>query len=142
MPVVSEDFRSAHEEIGVQTEALRRAARDIPHMAYNDRAAARDAVVDFLRRDVEPHTRLDERLLYPEVGARLGAPLATASMAYDHLAIRSWIGDLESADLADPDRLQELLYGLDALMRVHMWKENELYLPVVEASGWPVDVHP
>ncbi|HEY6054656.1 MAG TPA: hemerythrin domain-containing protein, partial [Gaiellaceae bacterium] len=83
-----------------------------------------------------------ERLLYPEVADRLGAPLATASMAYDHLAIRQWITDLEEADPADPDRLQELLYGLDALMRVHIWKENALYLPVVEASGWPVDVRP
>ncbi|MGZ4388014.1 MAG: hemerythrin domain-containing protein [Gaiellaceae bacterium] len=142
MPVVSEDFRTAHASISVQTEALRRAARDIPHMAYADRAAARDAVVDFLRRDVEPHTRLDERLLYPEVAERLGAPLATASMAYDHLAIRQWIADLEDADPADPDRIPELLYGLDALMRVHIWKENALYLPVVEASGWPVDVRP
>jgi hemerythrin-like domain-containing protein len=136
MPVAG-DFRIAHEDIRVRTEALRRAARDIPHMAYADRAAARDAVVDFLRRDVEPHTRLDERLLYPEVADRLGAPLATASMAYDHLAIRQWIADLEEADPANPDYLQELLYGLDALMRVHIWKENELYLPVIESSNWP-----
>ena len=141
MPVASDDFRTAHDAIGAQTEALRRAAREIPHMAYDDRAAARDAIVAFLRRDVEPHTRLDERLLYPEVAERLGAPLATASMAYDHLAIRSWIDELEAAELTDPDRLQELLYGLDALMRVHIWKENQLYLPVVEAAGWPVDVH-
>ena len=137
MPVASDDFRTAHASISVQTEALRRAARDIPHMAYADRAAARDAVVDFLRRDVEPHTLLDERLLYPEVAERLGAPLATASMAYDHLAIRQWIADLEDADPADPDRLQELLYGLDALMRVHIWKENELYLRAVSGDAWP-----
>ena len=142
MPVVSDDFRTAHDAIRIQTELLRRAAREIPHMAYDERAATRDAIVSFLRRDVEPHTRLDERLLYPEVADRLGAPLATASMAYDHLAIRSWIDEIAAADLTDPDRLQELLYGLDALMRVHMWKENELYLPVVEARGWPVDVHP
>lgn len=142
MPVASDDFRLAHESIRTQTEALRRAARDIPHMAYDDRAAARDAVVDFLRREVEPHTRLDERLLYPEVADRLGAPLATAPMAYDHLAIRQWIAELEEADPAYPDRLQELLYGLDALMRVHIWKENALYLPVVETAGWPADVQP
>lgn len=142
MPVAGDDFRAAHERIRTQTETLRRAAREIPHLPYDERAAARDAVVAFLRREVEPHTRIDERLLYPEVGDRLGAPLATASMAYDHLAIRSWIAELEAADPAEPDRLQELLYGLDALMRVHIWKENELYLPVVESSGWPVDVHP
>lgn len=137
MPVVTEDFRKAHERIRIRTEALRRAAREIPHLSRLDRAAVRDAVLDFLRGEVDPHTRLDERRLYPEVAERLGAPLATASMAYDHLAIRRWIDDIETADPCDPDRLQELLYGLDALMRVHMWKENELYLPAVEDAGWP-----
>ena len=140
MPVASEDFRRAHGEIRRQTEALCRAAREIPHLSYADRAAVRDAVLDFLHREVEPHTRLDERLLYPEVASRLGAPLATASMSYDHLAIRHWIDDLSTADPADPDRLQELLYGLDALMRVHIWKENELYLPIVESAVWPAGV--
>ncbi len=137
MPVASDDFRRAHADLRQRTEALRRAAREIPHLARDDRAAVRDAVLDFLLRDVEPHTRLDERLLYPEVADRLGAPLATASMAYDHLAIRHLIDDLAEADPSDPDRLQELLYGLDAVMRIHMWKENELYLPVVESAAWP-----
>ena len=139
MPVVGEDFRRTHEDLRTRTEALRRAARDIPHMARADREAARDAVVDFLRRDVEPHTKIDERVLYPEVADRLGAPLATASMAYDHVAIRQWIADLAAADPCDPDRLQELLYGLDALMRVHIWKEDALYLPVVQSADWPVE---
>ncbi len=138
--VAGDDFRRAHSSLRERTESLRRAAREVPHLSRDDRAAVREAVLDFLVRDVEPHTRLDERLLYPAVAERLGTPLATASMAYDHLAIRRYIDDLAHADPADPDRLQELLYGLDAVMRVHMWKENELYLPVVESAGWPVGV--
>jgi iron-sulfur cluster repair protein YtfE (RIC family) len=140
MPVVGADFRRAHERLQEQTESLRHAAREIPHLSYGDRAAVRDAVLDFLQHDVEPHTRLDERLLYPEVAHRLGAPLATASMAYDHLAIRHMIDDIAAADPGEPEHLQELLYGLDTLLRVHIWKENELYLPVVESPGWPADV--
>ena len=101
MTIVTEDFRDAHAKLRLQTESLRRAAREIPHLSRLDRAAVRDAVLDFLQRDVEPHTRLDERLLYPEVNDRLGSPLATASMAYDHLAIRRWIDDVAAADPAD-----------------------------------------
>ena len=137
MPVAIDDFRKAHAELRLQTESLRRAAREIPHLSRLDRAAVRDAVLDFLKRDVEPHTKLDERLLYPEVNERMGDPLATASMAYDHLAIRRWIEDIEATDPADADRLQELLYGLDALMRVHIWKEDALYLPALEDADWP-----
>jgi hypothetical protein len=67
-----------------------------------------------------PHTRLDEQLLYPEVSHRVGTPLLAASMNYDHRAIRRWIDRLESADVADVAKMQELLYGLDALIRVHV----------------------
>jgi hypothetical protein len=66
----------------------------------------------------------------------LEKPIA-ASMNYDHLAIRHWISSLEEADLRDTDRLQSLLYGLDALIRVHMWKEDELFLGTLESADWP-----
>src|SRR6478672_3267758 len=112
--VVTDDFRRAHGSLGVQTEALRQAARGLTLASPEERGEVRDLVVAFLRSDVEPHTRLDERLLYPAVNDRLGAPLATASMAYDHVAIRRYVADIAAADVADVDRLQELLYGLDA----------------------------
>jgi hypothetical protein len=66
-----------------------------------------------------------------------GTPLLAASMNYDHRAIRRWIDTLESADIADVAKMQELLYGLDALIRVHIWKENELYLTPLESASWP-----
>ena len=53
-------------------------------------------------------------------------------MVYDHLAIRERIADLSDADAGDLARLQELLYGLHALIRVHFRKEEELYLPLVD----------
>ena len=67
----------------------------------------------------------------------MGDPFVAATMSYDHLAIRHWIAELASADVADGDRLQELLYGLDALLRVHIWKENELFLAPLRSPAWP-----
>jgi hypothetical protein len=58
-------------------------------------------------------------------------------MAYDHLAIRSWIAKLAEADEEDVATLQELLYGLDALIRVHLWKEDELFVKPLGSSTWP-----
>jgi hypothetical protein len=67
----------------------------------------------------------------------MGSPLAAAAIAYDHLAIRSWIAKLASADEDDVETLQELLYGLDALIRVHLWKEDELFVKPLGISAWP-----
>jgi hypothetical protein len=86
---------------------------------------------------VDVHMRLDEHALFPEVASRLRDPLATASMAYDHLAIRDWISRLCAASLSDVNELQELLYGLVALIRVHIWKEDALYLAMLENPSWP-----
>jgi hypothetical protein len=45
---------------------------------------------------------------------------------------------LEATDEDDVERLQELLYGLYALITVHFWKEDQLYLPLLERPPWPV----
>jgi len=68
------------------------------------------------------------------VAERLGDPLIAVSMNYDDLAIRHWISKIAAADVTDTDRLQRLLYGLDALIRVHIWKENALFLAQLEES--------
>ena len=33
---------------------------------------------------------------------------------------------------------EELLYGLDARIPVHLWKENELFLGPIESHSWPI----
>jgi hypothetical protein len=137
MKVDTEGFREAHHAIDAETRTLRRLARRLPELTLAQREEERTKIVASLRRRVEPHTKLDERLLYPAVAERLGEPLIAASMNYDHLAIRHWISRIEAVDLAATDRLQSLLYGLDALIRVHMWKEEELFLTTLESADWP-----
>jgi hypothetical protein len=137
MTVDTQGFRQAHDRLLEQTAELRVLASQYPTLSPEERSEARDRVLRDLRRGVVPHTRIDEQLLYPEVSRRAGTPLLAASMNYDHRAIRRWIDTLESADSADVARMQELLYGLDALIRVHIWKENELYLTPLESGSWP-----
>lgn len=47
-------------------------------------------------------------------------------------AIAERIAALADADRSDTARLQELLYGLHALITVHFRKEEEVYLPLLE----------
>jgi hypothetical protein len=120
-----------------QIADLRLAAEKLPELSPTEREEEVDRLLLFLRERVERHTKLDETVLYPEVAFRLGDPLVAASMNYDHLAIRQWIDELAAADLADTAHLQRLLYGLDALIVVHMWKEDELFLAALDSPSWP-----
>jgi hemerythrin-like domain-containing protein len=137
MTVVTRDFNEAHARLRERAELLADAAKVLPAVSRPEREALRDDIVEFLREQVVPHTVLDERVLFPEVSRRLGDPLATATMNYDHVAIRDWIDDVATADLDDTALLQRLLYGLHALIQVHIWKEERLYLTLLESPSWP-----
>jgi hypothetical protein len=86
---------------------LRRAARTVRAQTRVERDTVRRTLASALQADLEPNARVD-----PEGLA----------------AIRTWTAALESADAGDVDLLQELLYGIDALVRVHLWREAGLPL--------------
>lgn len=130
-------FADKHEEFRAWTDRLRAAARTLPGLERGERLTLLADLIAFLQEKIEPHTRIDEAVLYPTAETRSGSPLASASMAYDHLAIRSWIAKLAEADEDDVETLQELLYGLDALIRVHLWKEDELFVKPLRSATWP-----
>ncbi len=88
-------------------EEMRRAARTVRAQTIAERRETRGTLVAEMRDGLEPHAGLDEKGLE---------------------ALGVWADDLEHADPADVDLLQELLYGLDALVRVHLWRETGLPL--------------
>ena len=137
MTVDVHGFHTAHEGIARITGELRIAARILPTVTAGERERIRADILRVLHAEVEPHTKLDEELLYPAAAERLGDALVAASMNYDHVAIRDWIAQIEACNVDEPSYLQELLYGLDALIRVHVWKEDALFLAPLE-SDWPV----
>ncbi len=137
MPIQVQAFHDAHTGLSDHAEMLAEAARLLPAVSAADRGPLLERVGEFLRDEVVPHTRLDERVLYPEVNSRLADPLATASMNYDHVAIRGLIDDLAAAEPDDVEAAQQLLYGLHALIRVHIWKEERLYLAMLDRAAWP-----
>ena len=55
-------------------------------------------------------------------------------MVHDHEAIVARIELLERTAPADTDALQELLYGVYALIGVHFRKEEDIQLPVFDAA--------
>jgi hypothetical protein len=89
------------------TSDLRRAARTFRALTLAERAGTRAALVETIRTDLEPSAQLDVQGLE---------------------ALRAWTDALEVAEVGDIDLVQELLYGTDALVRVHLWRETGLPL--------------
>jgi len=86
---------------------LRLAARTIRAQTLEERRALRATLAETVRERLEPHAEQDEEGLE---------------------ALGTWSVALEHCDANDVDLLQELLYGIDALVRVHLWRETGLPL--------------
>ena len=65
----------------------------------------------------------------------IGHGEATATMSYEHLMIRDRTRELAETPVEATDWLQELLYGLFALIEVHFRKEENIYAPFLERQG-------
>jgi iron-sulfur cluster repair protein YtfE (RIC family) len=136
----SRGHRQDHKELGEHVAHLKLAARELPDLSIEERRVLVGSIVDFLDGRLVPHAAAEEHTLYPAVADLIGRE-ATAPMLYDHRAIRQRLAELEVADPADLPALQELLYGLYALISVHFWKEEELYFPLLDAhqqAGAPI----
>ncbi|MGD0712940.1 MAG: hypothetical protein ABSB24_01970 [Gaiellaceae bacterium] len=96
-----------HTDLERLAHELRRAARTIRAGTLAERDDARRTLVAAIQHDLEPKALVDEQGLE---------------------ALRVWTAALESADVNDVDLLQELLYGIDALVCVHLWRETGLPL--------------
>ena len=99
-----------------------------------------------LVREVGPHEEAEEHELYPQLDRQLGFAGATATMSRAHAEIAHQIARLglllgeigdevpDDADIAD---LRALLYGLQAILRLHTAQEDESYLSLTDEQTPP-----
>lgn len=89
-----------------------------------------------LRQRLLPHEQHDDREIYARIRQRADAPDSLAGMSRTHMEIRRQVHNLTSLRTAlppnGPDTLQRteierLLYGLEAITRLHFAQEEELY---------------
>src|SRR5215207_4950975 len=130
----TEPFRREHEALLEHIDHLAQAAREMPRLSEEERDRERDRILHFLRGTLLPHAKAEEDVLYPEWAALVGFADAPTPMIHDHEAIVARIERLERANTSDIDTLQELLYGLYALISVHFRKEEDLQLPAFDAA--------
>jgi iron-sulfur cluster repair protein YtfE (RIC family) len=142
METVTQPLREEHRDLLPHIQQLRVAADLVGKAPIEETRRAVDEAYDFLVGHLIPHAQAEEAALYPVVGRAMGAPEATATMRRDHVEVGRLTAELGAlgahltAGVADEAVLRELrrvLYGLHALVKVHFAKEEEVYLPLLDA---------
>ncbi|MFI7604471.1 heavy metal translocating P-type ATPase [Micromonospora sp. NPDC049366] len=99
-----------------------------------------------LTDEVLPHESGEERRLYPALAGPLGGEEATSTMSREHVEINRLVDRVGGhlAQLPDgrlrPDEVPDLLaalYGLDAVLRLHLAGEEEDYYSLSPTDGPP-----
>jgi DUF438 domain-containing protein len=80
----------------------------------------------------------EESVLYPTID-RVAGHEATATLRHDHDEIRRRIRALREVLAADhvpshDEDLRSALYGLDAIVHLHLQQEEELFYPLLDAQ--------
>ncbi len=138
MSILGEAIRKHHLGLGKTLEAHARG------IGGGEPQVEREAFVAFLKRDLLPHAAGEERHLYSivdELVRRYGR--ATATMIIDHEFINNYVTriaevvrELATATNGNRSRLLSQLHDLasrlDAIVELHLAKEERVYLPLIE----------
>ena len=130
----TQPFRDEHAALLEHIEHLRRLGGEMASLPVEQRREALAPALEFLRGTLIPHAKAEEEVLYPEWARLVGYESAAVPMVHDHEAIVSRVERLAETPPEDLDALQELLYGLYALISVHFRKEEDIQLPTFDAQ--------
>ena len=142
MATLPQRVRDEHRELIARIEVLRTVADSIGTVSTESIREGVGQAYTFLIHQLIPHAQAEEQVLYPTVGSLLRAVEATQTMSRDHLEIIRLTEELEALRLhlfytpvseADEQALRRVLYGLYAIIKLHLNKEEEIYLPILEA---------
>jgi Hemerythrin HHE cation binding domain len=98
----------------------------------------------FVSDELLPHEELEDRTIYPMLAKAMGSDDATASMYRTHQEIfrlarllDRLVRDLPPEGPSGDDRtdLQRLLYGLEAILRLHQAQEEDLYSSLGDSTS-------
>jgi hypothetical protein len=101
-------------------------------------------ILSWVDAALQPHVSWEESWLYPEIDARTGTPWATRAARFDHAQIRTMAARLRTDQetllaggahehIAD---LRCHLFGLEALLRAHVEREERYLMPLLEEDIW------
>jgi iron-sulfur cluster repair protein YtfE (RIC family) len=150
MDTLTQPLRNEHEELRPHIERLRQAAEAVGNAPPAVLRDLLDEVYDFLVHHLIPHAQAEDAALYPVVARLMGATEATATMRRDHVEVGRLVDELQALrgqfaerahDHEEAEALRRVLYGLYAVVKLHFAKEEEVYLPLLEARLTSDEAH-
>ncbi len=141
MTAITQPLRDEHKELFPHVETLKTAADQVSEVLSKRARLDIEEAYAFLAHHLLPHAYAEEQALYPAVQKVMGSPLATATMSRDHVEVGRLTEELKGLlpprdsvlSPAQAAGLRRVLYGLYALVKVHFAKEEEVYLPLLDA---------
>jgi uncharacterized protein (DUF2249 family) len=92
----------------------------------------RDRLTAWLHDELLPHAAAEESALYPAAAAQPGGRLLVDGMVAEHRAITDLVAEIEAA--RTPVHAATAARALAAVFEVHLAKENDLILPLLQAA--------
>ena len=138
----TQPLKDEHAELRPRLEMLRTAADAVGSATRADLAGRVAGCHAFLVEHLLVHAQAEEAVLYPAVETVRGCEGATDTMRLDHAEIRRLTDELgplsdrlQRSELApgEQNRLRMILYGLYVLVMLHLQKEEQAYLPILDA---------
>lgn len=129
-------LKAGHAELNPVVEAIRKLADALPRLPRESIAAELAAMNALLIQRLVPHERHDDVEVYPDMARLLGGDDPMAAMSGMHHEIFRIVRQLErmtsdipgeGPDMRGIQEFQRLLYGLDAIVRLHCAQEDELF---------------
>ncbi len=128
-----------HHELASGIARLRRVADQLDVLTPVEAGVELRTLRAFLTDTLVPHEEEEDRTVYPILAGAIGTDDATSALHGTHTEIFHLIrlfGRIvdetgpEGPALADRTDLRRALYGLDAVLRLHMAQEEELYASI------------
>lgn len=148
MLTLTQPLSDDHQKLLPHIENLRQVADELdefPAVILRERV---DGVYRFLTRQLIPHARAEDQVLYPAIGKIMGCSRATSVMSRDHEEIERLTTELATLHLfisgkgllpSQIQNLRRVLYGLYTLIKVHLAKEEEIYFPLLDEKLGPTE---
>jgi iron-sulfur cluster repair protein YtfE (RIC family) len=130
-----------HLELLPHVAFIRSAADAVGHSSTEDLIEDVDEVLGFLTHALLPHAEVEDRIIYPAVDKAAGSCETTRTMSRDHVEIARLAEQLRrmrprayaaGTDTTVAREFRRVLYGLHAILSLHVAKEEELLFPLLE----------